>query len=360
MKKRLLLLLIVLAVLLCGSGVSASGTMCFVAVNDTIPLSLPGDAAPYYSGGTLYIPYSAFDANPGSVVISNNTDQNTLVLFTRTLRLVFDLTENTVTDEKDNVSPVTVAYRNGILFIPASSAAHFGLSVSLLTSQSGYPVLRFTNGSQVYDDELFVEKAENLIQYMVQQEENPSQGNPSNNGGSTTTQTPVMEEPPREVEPATVYLAFSGDAVTQDTLDLLAAHDLRAAFFLTSEQFVLQTDLVRSIYAAGHTVGITAEGSSMDYAMALDGANDAMDRALFCKSVFALAPEERAEELTGYRVLTYADPMPTVQEVLSVTGEPQLLLCKSDPSAAIQALLDANANLPQLLETTQLPGKEEP
>lgn len=355
MKKRLLPLLIVLSVLLlCVSGASASGTMCFVAVNDAIPLTLSGDATPYYSGGALYIPYSAFDANPASVVISNNTDKNTLVLFTRTQRLVYDLTENTVTDEKDNVSPVTVAYRNGILFIPASAASHFGLSVSLLTSQSGYAILRFTNGSQVYDDELFVEKAENLIQYLVQQSESPASSD-SNKGSETTVpETPVTEAPPEELEPATIYLAFTGDAVTQEALDLLAANGLRAAFFLTAEQFVLQTDLVRSIYAAGHTVGITAEGSSMDYPAALVKANEAMDSALFCKSVLALAPEERAEGLTGFRVLTYSNSTPTVQDMLSVTDVPQMLLCQSDPASTIQTLLDANASLPQLLETTKL------
>lgn len=355
MKKRLLPLLIVISLFLfCVSGVSASGTMCFVAVNDTIPMTLPGDAAPYYSGSVLYIPYSAFDANPAGVVISNNTDQNTLVLFTRTQRLVYDLTENTVTDEKDNVSPVTVAYRNGILFIPAAAASHFGLSVSLLTSQSGYTILRFTTGTQVYDDELFVEKAENLIQYLVQQGAGSTASDPTGSGEAITTQPPGTEEPPPETEPATVYLAFAGDAVTQETLDLLAAHSIQAAFFLTSEQFVLQTDLARAIYAAGHTVGITAEGSSMDYQAALAEANDAMDSALFCKSLFALAPEERAEGLTGYRILTYSNSMPTVQDVLSVTGSPQLLLCQSDPSAVIRTLLDANATLPQLLETTRL------
>jgi hypothetical protein len=42
---------------------------------------------------------------------------------------------------------VTVSYRGGILFIPAAQAAeHFGLSVTLLTSETGCPIIRFTNG----------------------------------------------------------------------------------------------------------------------------------------------------------------------------------------------------------------------
>ena len=82
-------------------GVRASGLICFVGINDTIPISLPAEEAPYYSGGTLYIPYTAFNANPNGVVISNNVDQKTLVLFTRNSRLVYDLEADTVTDEEN-------------------------------------------------------------------------------------------------------------------------------------------------------------------------------------------------------------------------------------------------------------------
>ncbi len=52
MKKRLLALVLLAAlVLACTPGAQAAGSLCFVAVNDTIPLTLPGSEAPYYSGG---------------------------------------------------------------------------------------------------------------------------------------------------------------------------------------------------------------------------------------------------------------------------------------------------------------------
>ena len=44
----------------------------------------------------------------------------------------------------------------------------------MLESQDGYPVLRFTTGSEVYDDSLFIEKAENLIAYRVAQQSSAS------------------------------------------------------------------------------------------------------------------------------------------------------------------------------------------
>ncbi len=355
MKKRLSSLLLLLAVLLlCAAPAAATVSMCFVGVNDTIPLSLPGDAEPFYSGSALYIPYSAFNANPGGVAVSYNTDQNTLVLFTRVRRLVYDLSANTLTDEADNVSEVTVVYRGGILFIPASAASHFGLSVSLLYSEENYPILRFTNGSQVYDDELFVSKAENLISYVVENSQ------PETDGDSPEETPPggPAEQPepdPPEVEPATVYLAFAGDAVSHETLELLAAHSIQAAFFLTEEQLVLQSDLVRAIYAAGHTAALTGEASSQDFNATLFAANEAMDRTLFCKSLLALVPEARPEtSFPGYRVLVEPSEPLRVETALTVSDRPQLLICRSDASAAIQQLIDANASLPQLLETTVL------
>ena len=92
------------------------------------------------------------------------------MLFTRARRLIFDLAEETVQDEDGNVSTVSVSYRGGVLYVPLGlCASHFGLSTSMLTSAGGYTVLRFTTGSQVYEDSLFIEKAENLIAYRIAQ-----------------------------------------------------------------------------------------------------------------------------------------------------------------------------------------------
>ena len=65
MKRRLTAVLLVAVVLLTMlSGVHASGLICFVGVNDSIPISLSAAETPYYSSGTLYIPYTAFRAAP--------------------------------------------------------------------------------------------------------------------------------------------------------------------------------------------------------------------------------------------------------------------------------------------------------
>ena len=79
----------------------AEGDLLFVAVNDSIPLTLT--ALPYESSSGIYVPYTAFDASPGGVIPAYNAQAQTFVLFTRQRRLVFDLAEGTVTDQDGNV-----------------------------------------------------------------------------------------------------------------------------------------------------------------------------------------------------------------------------------------------------------------
>ena len=161
--RKLLCVLLALALLLALAPMAgAEGDLFFVAVNDTIPVTLT--SLPYTSGGVVYVPYTAFDARPGGVVSAYNATAQTFVLFTKDSRLVFDLATGETSDENQNTSTQTALFRNGLLYIPLIfCASHFGLKVSMLESQDGYPVLRFTTGSEVYDDSLFIEKAENLI-----------------------------------------------------------------------------------------------------------------------------------------------------------------------------------------------------
>lgn len=56
--KRRIVSLVTLAALLCllCATVHGSTDLVFVAVDDSIPLTLPADAAPFYSRGVLYVP----------------------------------------------------------------------------------------------------------------------------------------------------------------------------------------------------------------------------------------------------------------------------------------------------------------
>ena len=343
----LVLALIVLLALI--PGAAATEDVFFVAVNDTIPLTLTG-VAPYYSSGGLYVPYTVFDAAPGGVSSAYNAEEQTFVLFTRGARLVFDLAAETVQDENGKTSSVSVSYRGGILYVPLSlCASHFGLSTSMLTSAGGYTVLRFSNGNQVYEDSLFIEKAENLIAYRIAQLEQPdSSAPPVSTDRPNPPAGPTTQEPPA-AEPAECCLAITDASGMQAAADTLNAQQLRAAFFLTEREIEENRALVRALYLSGHMLGVRAEPDAADVGAALDAANEALYRVLQRKAVLALAAEAD-ETLSGYCVFSPDMPAETVSPV---PGQTQFVVLGADASAQISQLLQQGATLTLLRETTR-------
>lgn len=346
MKKRLLALLLMISLLTCMlPGVSGLSPLCFVATNDSVPLVLSGGEAPYYSGSRLYIPHNAFNASPNGVGASYNAEKNTFVLFNRDQTLIFDLKEKTYTDKANKTYQTDLLFRGGIVYLPASVAGHFGLSVTLLFSRYGYPIIRFTDGGQVYDDGTFVAQAENLINRAAEEYERNSQSFRDDPSGL------IGEENNDPQNKTNVYLAFTGEAVNSETLEMLETMSAHGAFFLTEEQILADRQLVREIYAAGHTVGLTVKDDEWEIASALQGANEALDRVLFCRSVFMLLPRGLSFQTKSYRVLPETVP-DAVKNVLKQSEKEHLYVVRSDAPAIIAALAEGGANLLCLKETS--------
>ncbi len=349
MKKRFLSLML-LAVLLISvvPGVHGISPLCFIATNDSVPLVLQRGENPFYSGGRLYIPYNAFDASPNGVGASYNADKNTFVLFNSAQTLIFNLKEKTYTDSQDNSYSVDPVYRSGVLYIPSTVAQHFGLSVTLLFSRYGYPIVRFTDGSQVYDDGTFVAQAENLIDRAAEAYEADSTAQQQNPG---TLGDDPANEGEELVNPVNVYLAFVEEAFSKETLDMLSAMAVHGAFFLTEEQILSDRDLVRSIYAAGHTVGLTVSPGETDILSALDRANDALDQVLYFRSAFVLLPTGTSLQSRSFCIL----PEPAARRVEDVLKEPQtqhLFVVRSGASEILLNFANGGAALQLLRETS--------
>ena len=349
--KRLfcIVLSLILCLTLCTPAL-AEGDLLFVAVNDSIPLTLT--ALPYESSSGIYVPYTAFDASPGGVIPAYNAQAQTFVLFTRQRRLVFDLAEGTVTDQDGNVKTVSTTFRGGMLYVPlVYCASFFSLKVSLLQSTSGYPILRFTTGSEVYDDSLFVEKAESLIQYRIDQMNTPEPSQP---------QTPAQHEPDKpeqpepEPMPATVYLAFTNAETMADNAALLEMSNLRGTFFLTAAELTADPALARKLYAAGHILGVTVTEDCENVSASLLEANDALCRALNTKTLFALLPAWQQDGITDFSVLTSPQEPVSAEFAVQQTNVPQLLIVSQDAAQTLSTLAAAGANIELLRETTKL------
>ena len=329
-------------------GALGAGSLCFVGVNDSVPMYLSEAEAPYHKNGQLYAPYTVFNTGAGGIAVSYNADKGSLALFTRAKRLVYDLNEGTLTDESQKVSKVECVHKNGMLFIPINkAAAHFGLSATMLTGASSCSILRLTDGSQKLDNNTFVRKSETLIDIILEQEEKKSA---SQQGSEAVNE----ERPSANAGPATVYLAIAGDAVSGETLRLLNEWRMPAAFFLTQQQILENKDLVRDIYASGHQIGLAAEPGTQDYAEALRQANDALDETLFFKSVLTLLPGG-AQEQPQYAVFREWGAA-SVDAILETADAPQFLVCRTDVSFVLPKLRQAGAQILRLLETTKIPG----
>lgn len=365
MRKRLcaLLLAAVLCVLLLPAPAQAAN-IYFVAVDDSIPLTMPDSASPYFAGGSLFAPYTVFNASPGGVVPSYNAAEQTLVLFRRGARLVFDLSNGTVTDEDKNVYERTTVYRNGVLYIPLDFCLeHFGLSVTTLNSASGYPILRFTTGNEVYDDALFIERAENLISYLAEQYQNQTPENFSRPTGGTPD-----EEPDEPRSAGTFYLAVTGLENMESAAQALLDAGQRAAFFLTAEEIRSDPALVRALYTAGHAIGITCAADADDAAIALKEANDALEQTLHRKTLLALLTPAQSEFCPGYCIFVSQPQTAPLPELVAQSEETQssLVLCGADVADVLQTLKSGGASIRVLRGTSPLaliltpPEEEEP
>ena len=302
--------------------IKAAGSIWFVAVNDSVPMNLTSETEPFVDGGVLYFPYSVFQVKPFGIACSyNESKKESLTLFTRVKRLTFDLIKELTTDKDGNVLATNVIFRNGVLYLPANCLTYFGVEVVMLENTDGYIVLRLTNGSQSYDDDVLLAKAEQLIRDRADRYDN---GTLDPETDIPDVQKPDVDKPddPEEEPEGYAYLAFCGEAVSELSLKLLETEGLRGAFFLTAEQIRQDPALVRMLYAAGNTIGLTISDSVKDVQTALDEANEALDAAIFQKTLLVLLPLEKAAQVQGYRILTMPE-----------TGEPDAEAETSDEAA---------------------------
>lgn len=354
MKRRLTAVLLLLCVLMALAPVGNAAGIYFVAVNDTVPLTLSTDVAPYFLDGILLVPHTAFSVSGLGVAPSYDAEKQVLTLFSRNKRLSFDLIRSRVTDEKGNTQDTVCDTRNGAAYLPvAFCAGYFGYAVSVQTSLGGYQVIRFTNGTQVYDDALFIQKAENLISYRVQQYLSQQ--------AASTPPTTTNPEPPKEDRPAVtptepktpanVYLAVADASTMSDSLRVVNNRDLPAAFFLTAAEIRENPSLVLSIRAAGYPIGLTVEEGETQVLQSLQEANAALDAIIQTKSLLVLLTREQAADVQGYFVVDRNQSV-TASGAVDREGRNSLVVCTRNCSAAVATLTAADARFRQLRETS--------
>lgn len=296
-KRRVVPLLLAVVLVLSLSPMPASAaTLYFTAVNNSVA-PLTSDTMPFWSGGTLYVPYSIFDASLNKIGVglglytSYNRDSRTVTIFNLRQMLIFDLNSGTCRDDVTGTTYISRAImRGGRPYLALSTVcSHFDLEYSynqLPDIPQGY-LVRIKSSDTVMSDADFIDAAKNVINNRLReytQSLNPAESTDPGTNPSTPS-TPGGNTPAGKNDSA-AYLAFrceTSEGLT-DILDTLRESGCCAVFFLTP-QLLEEGDLVRRILGGGHSVGILADGGEAAHLLAQGGL--ALERAACVRTTLA-------------------------------------------------------------------------
>ena len=273
-KKRLLTLLCAAALVLgpglIGTARAETVEIYLMAENDQM-LTLPVEAMPTWIGGTLYVPYTAFDWTVTGVNLGVSYGQiqgdggNGFMLYSLGGTLTFDLNAGTCVDRTGQQMNMRAVSRNGWIFVPlAPVCSYFDLRYSYTPTNYG-TLIRITNGQERLGNE-FIQYARDSMRkrhndYLKQLY--PETPQPSVQPTPEPTPTPTGGEDSRA--DLTVYLSFQcvGGGGLEDILDQLEAAGVRALFLFRPEDLSGSGETLRRIVGSGHAVGLSVDGTTL-------------------------------------------------------------------------------------------------
>lgn len=282
----------------------------FTALNDSIT-PLTSATMPFWFSGSLYVPYTVFDASLNEIGVDlglrisyNNRNSNVIVLYNNARILSFDLESGSCKDEMTGTTYSSRAVmRNGRPFLPLGMVcSFFGLTYSY-TSLSSVPqgyLVRIKNSEVSLPDAQFIDAAGNLINNRLREyTQSLSSAETASPGAATPggTVTSGNSIPSSSVPTYLAILCRSTQGV-ETALSALSGDGRYAVFFLTPQLLEQEGDLVRRLLGTGHSVGILAQGDSLDHTrQLLDWGSRAMERAAWGRTTLAYVPAEHRAPL---------------------------------------------------------------
>lgn len=289
MKKRLFAVLCAAALmlgLLLQAGAAKGDwdeNVIFLAINDS-PMPLTDSTMPIRIGGTIYVPYTVFDANQnGGVrlgVFNGGMDKvkNTLTLYnSEPKNLTFDLKTGISYDylpDGERQTP-TAVIRNGQIYVSASSTCtYFEIKCvqSNITFENNksytYIRIRTAEKGSAMEDAAFKSSAMNSFLMKLQDYYWSVMGQTSDPGGVTPSPAVSPEVTPeggQDRRGVQVYLALRCDTGASGAamLDSLERSGGGALLLFPVDSLARQDDLIRRAVGEGHMIGlITAETSA--------------------------------------------------------------------------------------------------
>lgn len=260
--KRLAALGLLLALLIGvgGSALGTGGTVCFTAINDTLP-ELSAETMPTFADGKLYAPASLFYSGGLGIFSSYNSEKRMLSMYSGDKFITFYLDKNYCSyDDIIDYGECAIS-RGGKYCVPVKLiCTYFGLSWSYTEGLEYGSLLRICDSSAVLSDARFIEAAESLNLFAQRYDSYTKGGEVQ---GVTDVPTPVDPVEPT-VDPEDVGVRLTVDGITAGTpalLDTMAAYGIKAAFFVTDSDVREHDAILRRIAGEGHAVGVLAHGA---------------------------------------------------------------------------------------------------
>ena len=237
----------------------AAGTVYFTAVNKNV-LTLSDDTMPFWSGGYLYVPSTIFTGVGRDLGVSYypNIAKQTILLYvddTIYSSLVFDLNKDYAIDNEGNMYFQKPIQRGSVIFLPISLIARcFGLLYSTVEVDRGYLVW-VRNPDMNMEERYFADAAKSRMDYEYNQY--------LRNQSAAAEETAPETSEPSDVTGQRIYLGLeAADAErVESLLDTLDRYDAKAAFYCTASFLETEGDLLRRMSAAGHAIGLVADGA---------------------------------------------------------------------------------------------------
>lgn len=303
---------------------SASGTVYFTAVNNTL-LELRADRMPKYYGGDMYLPVSVF----ASASLFSIGGVDTLMIYKGEKKLTFTVsTGMTQTEDGLIYDHIPAKLSSGAFYVPARAVCdYFGLQYELASADPA-PVVRIISATNVINIKTFIGLNRQNMQAAYDAYYVPAQ--PSGSPGATPPVTDPAVTPTGPVSYAGItlqpcFFGFEGEALgdTLAALDPYVQAGYRVTFYLTERELLENAVLVRALCGAGHSVGIRLQdGDFEEYRRAAALLFD----AAMVRTALVCAPgpaEDAAQVMAGENGLAFHTFSRTASgrvSVASVTG----------------------------------------
>lgn len=300
--KRFLCLLLATLLLftLAPAKTEAETTVYFTAVNDQLLPDLSDGTMPFWSGGRLYVPYTAIAGTDLGLFYSRSRDKSTAVVYRQGSALTFDFAAGTVTDQNDRQYSGAAVVRGDVVFLPLDLLTQFfSLDYSYTRVTYGY-LVRLKSDTVVLSDAKFIDAAAMSMEQLYNDYM-------KTHNGSNSADTPPDSDTDNDRNLVCLTLRVTDENVSNALLDTLVKENAKATFLFSEEQLSSLGDLLRRIVISGSAAAlyIDASGGSARTLSAIERANNALWTACNEKTRLVYLSDTSDETLRAVRRAGY-------------------------------------------------------